>query len=41
MKMANISKKLVHQRNKSDIKALVDPKLLPFKRVEMGADSNM
>jgi hypothetical protein len=38
--MANISKELVHQCSKSVVKALVEPKLVTFKRVDLGAGSN-
>ena len=38
--MANISKELVHQCSNNVIKVIVDPKLVFFKRVELGASSN-
>ena len=38
--MANISKELVHQCSNNVIKTIVDPKLVSFKRVELGASSN-
>ncbi len=38
--MANISKELVHQCTKNVIKTVVDPKLITFKRVELGGSSN-
>jgi hypothetical protein len=38
--MANISKELVHKCTASVVKSVVDPKLVTFKRVELGAGSN-
>lgn len=37
--MANISKDLVHQCTKNTIKTVVDPKLISFKRVELGSSN--
>jgi hypothetical protein len=38
--MANISKDLVHQCSANVVKAVVDSKLVSFKRVDLGANSN-
>jgi len=38
--MANISKELVHKCTASVVKSVVDPKLVTFKRVELGASSD-
>ena len=38
--MANISKELVHKCTASVVKSVVDPKLVTFKRVELGAGSD-
>ena len=37
--MASVSKDVVHQCTKNVIKAVIDPKLVSFKRVELGANS--
>jgi hypothetical protein len=38
--MANISKELVHKCTSSVVKSIVDPKLVSFKRVELGGSSD-